>query len=161
IVFYKEDKMSEQNKPVMTAQEVIDVIANRYPMFFVYRVEELDLEERIVTTINVAANESYFQGHFPGNPIMPGVLQIETMAQVGSIPLLMSPNFKGKIAFLAAVDKVKFRKNVVPGDVLTITVEIVKLKAVMGIGQGTITNQNGDVVSEAKMTFIISDLEQL
>ena len=153
--------MSEQNKPVMTAQEVMEVIPNRYPMFFVDRVEELDLEERIVATKNVAANESYFQGHFPGNPIMPGVLQVETMAQVGSIPLLMSPNFKGKIAFLAAVDKVKFRKNVVPGDVLTITVEIVKLKAVMGIGQGTITNQNGDVVSEAKMTFIISDLEQL
>lgn len=92
---------------------------------------------------------------------MPGVLQVETMAQVGSIPLLMSPNFEGKIAFLAAVDKVKFRKNVVPGDILTITVEIVKLKSVMGIGQGKITNQNGEVVSEAKMTFIISDLEQL
>ena len=153
--------MSEQNKPVMTAQEVMDVIPNRYPMFFVDRVEELDLEERIVATKNVAANESYFQGHFPGNPIMPGVLQVETMAQVGSIPLLMSSNFKGKIAFLAAVDKVKFRRNVVPGDVLTITVDIVKLKAVMGIGQGKITNQNGDVVSEAKMTFIISDLEQL
>lgn len=91
---------------------------------------------------------------------MPGVLQIETMAQVGSIPLLMSPNFEGKIAFLAAVDRVKFRRNVVPGDVLTITVDIVKLKSVMGIGQGKITNQNGDVVSEAKMTFIISDLEQ-
>ena len=153
--------MSEQNKPVMTAQEVMEVIPNRYPMFFVDRVEKLDLEERIVATKNVAANESYFQGHFPGNPIMPGVLQVETMAQVGSIPLLMSPNFKGKIAFLAAVDKVKFRRNVVPGDVLTITVDIVKLKAVMGIGQGKITNQNGDVVSEAKMTFIISDLEQL
>ena len=152
--------MSKNNEPVMTAQEVMNVIPNRFPMFFVDRVEELDLEERIVATKNVAANESYFQGHFPGNPIMPGVLQVETMAQVGSIPLLMSPNFKGKIAFLAAVDKVKFRKNVVPGDVLTITVEIVKLKSVMGIGQGTITNQNGEKVSEAKMTFIISDLEQ-
>ena len=152
--------MSKNNEPVMTAQEVMNVIPNRFPMFFVDRVEELDLEERIVATINVAANDSYFQGHFPGNPIMPGVLQIETMAQVGSIPLLMSPNFEGKIAFLAAVDKVKFRRNVVPGDVLTITVEIVKLKSVMGIGQGTITNQNGEKVSEAKMTFIISDLEQ-
>lgn len=152
--------MSKKNEPVMTAQEVMEVIPNRFPMFFVDRVEELDLEERIVATKNVAANESYFQGHFPGNPIMPGVLQIETMAQVGSIPLLMSPNFEGKIAFLAAVDRVKFRRNVVPGDVLTITVEIVKLKSIMGIGQGTITNQNGDVVSEAKMTFIISDLEQ-
>ena len=153
--------MTDNNKPIMTAQEVMEIIPNRYPMFFVDRVEELDLEERIVATKNVAANESYFQGHFPGNPIMPGVLQIETMAQVGSIPLLMSPNFKGKIAFLAAVDRVKFRKIVVPGDVLTITVEIVKLKSSMGIGQGTITNQNEDVVSEAKMTFIISDLEQL
>lgn len=153
--------MSEQSKPVMTSQEVMDVIPNRYPMFFVDRVDELELEERIVATKNVAANESYFQGHFPGNPIMPGVLQVETMAQVGSIPLLMSPNFEGKIAFLAAVDKVKFRRNVVPGDVLTVTVEIVKLKAQMGIGQGTITNQHGEKVSEAKMTFIISDLEQV
>lgn len=152
--------MSENNEPVMTAQEVMDIIPNRFPMFFVDRVDELDLEERVVAKKNVAANESYFQGHFPGNPLMPGVLQIETMAQVGSIPLLMSPNFEGKIAFLAAVDKVKFRRNVVPGDVLTITVEIVKLRSQMGIGQGTITNQNDEVVSEAKMTFIISDLEQ-
>lgn len=144
----------------MTAQEVMEIIPNRFPMFFVDRVDELELEKRIVAKKNVAANESYFQGHFPGNPLMPGVLQVETMAQVGSIPLLMSPNFEGKIAFLAAVDKVKFRKNVVPGDVLTITVDIVKLKSVMGIGQGTITNQNDEVVSEAKMTFIISDLEQ-
>lgn len=152
--------MSEKNEPVMTAQEVMEIIPNRFPMFFVDRVDELDLEERVVAKKNVAANESYFQGHFPGNPLMPGVLQIETMAQVGSIPLLMSPNFEGKIAFLAAVDKVKFRRNVVPGDVLTITVEIVKLRTQMGIGQGTITNQNDEVVSEAKMTFIISDLEQ-
>jgi len=152
--------MSEENEPIMTAEEVMDVIPNRYPMFFVDRVDELELEERIVATKNVAANESYFQGHFPGNPLMPGVLQIEAMAQVGSIPLLMSPNFEGKIAFLAAVDKVKFRKNVVPGDVLTVTVEIVKLKTMMGIGQGTITNQHDEVVSEAKMTFIISDLDQ-
>lgn len=153
--------MLVQKRPVMTSQEVMEIIPNRYPMFFVDRVEELELEERIVATKNVAANESYFQGHFPGNPIMPGVLQIETMAQVGSIPLLMSPNFKGKIAFLAAVDKVKFRKNVEPGDILTITVDIVKLKSQMGIGQGLITNQYGEKVSEAKMTFIISDLEQL
>lgn len=153
--------MPEQKRAVMTSEEVKEIIPNRYPMFFVDRVEELDLEKRVVATKNVSANESYFQGHFPGNPIMPGVLQIETMAQVGSIPLLKSPNFEGKIAFLAAVDKVKFRKNVIPEDQLTITVEIVKLKSVMGIGQGTIKNQNGEVVSEAKMTFIISDLEQV
>ena len=153
--------MLEHKKALMTSEEVKEIIPNRYPMFFVDRVEELDLEKRVVATKNVTANESYFQGHFPGNPIMPGVLQIETMAQVGSIPLLKSPNFEGKIAFLAAVDKVKFRKNVFPGDQLTVTVEIVKLKSVMGIGQGTIKNQNNEVVSEAKMTFIISDLEQV
>ena len=153
--------MLEHKKALMTSEEVKEIIPNRYPMFFVDRVEELDLEKRVVATKNVTANEAYFQGHFPGNPIMPGVLQIETMAQVGSIPLLKSPNFEGKIAFLAAVDKVKFRKNVFPGDQLTVTVEIVKLKSVMGIGQGTIKNQNNEVVSEAKMTFIISDLEQV
>lgn len=153
--------MSEIKKPLMTSEEVMEIIPNRYPMFFVDRVEEMVVEEYIIATKNVAANESYFQGHFPGNPIMPGVLQVETMAQVGSIPLLKSPNFEGKIAFLAAVDNVKFRKNVVPGDILTIKVEIVKLRKVMGIGQGTITNQYGEVVSEAKMTFIISDLDQI
>ncbi|MBG9981347.1 3-hydroxyacyl-ACP dehydratase FabZ [Facklamia sp. DSM 111018] len=147
-------------EPVLTAQEVMEIIPNRYPMFFVDRVEELIPEERVVARKNVAANESYLQGHFPGNPIMPGVLQIETMAQVGSIPLLKSDNFKGKIAFLAALDRVKFRKNVVPGDCLTVTVDIVKLKKRMGQGQGVITNQRGEVVSEALMTFIISDLDQ-
>ncbi len=152
---------NKHQEVVLTAQEVMDIIPNRYPMFFVDKVVELEPEERVVAIKNVAANESYFQGHFPGNPIMPGVLQIETMAQVGSIPLLKSENFEGKIAFLAAVDNVKFRKNVIPGDILEVTVDIVKLKRRMGQGQGTIRNQKGEVVSEALMTFIISDLEQI
>lgn len=155
--------MTETNhqEVVLTSQEVMEIIPNRFPMFFVDKVVELKPEERVVAIKNVTANESYFQGHFPGNPIMPGVLQIETMAQVGSIPLLKSENFEGKIAFLAAVDNVKFRKNVVPGDILEVTVDIVKLKRRMGQGQGTIRNQKGEVVSEALMTFIISDLEQI
>lgn len=92
---------------------------------------------------------------------MPGVLQVETMAQVGSIPLLSQPDFKNKIAYLAGLNNVKFRKNVVPGDVLEITVEIVKLKKRMGIGKGTIRNEYGEVCSEAEMTFIISNVDKV
>jgi 3-hydroxyacyl-[acyl-carrier-protein] dehydratase len=124
-------------------------------------VDEIIPGEKVVARKNVTINEEFFVGHFPGNPVMPGVLQVETMAQVGSIPLLSQPDFKNKIAYLAGLNNVKFRKNVVPGDVLEITVEIVKLKKRMGIGKGTIRNEYGEVCSEAEMTFIISNVDKV
>ena len=124
-------------------------------------MDEIIPGEKVVARKNVTINEEFFVGHFPGNPVMPGVLQVETMAQVGSIPLLSQPDFKNKIAYLAGLNNVKFRKNVVPGDVLEITVEIVKLKKRMGIGKGTIRNEYGEVCSEAEMTFIISNVDKV
>lgn len=152
---------AERKEPVLTAMQVQEIIPNRFPISFVDRVDEIIPGEKVVARKNVTINEEFFVGHFPGNPVMPGVLQVETMAQVGSIPLLSQPDFKNKIAYLAGLNNVKFRKNVVPGDVLEITVEIVKLKKRMGIGKGTIRNEYGEVCSEAEMTFIISNVEKV
>lgn len=152
---------AERKEPVLTAMQVQEIIPNRFPISFVDRVDEIIPGEKVVARKNVTINEEFFVGHFPGNPVMPGVLQVETMAQVGSIPLLSQPDFKNKIAYLAGLNNVKFRKNVVPGDVLEITVEIVKLKKRMGIGKGTIRNEYGEVCSEAEMTFIISNVDKV
>lgn len=152
---------AERKEPVLTAMQVQEIIPNRFPISFVDRVDEIIPGEKVVARKNVTINEEFFVGHFPGNPVMPGVLQVETMAQVGSIPLLSQPDFKNKIAYLAGLNNVKFRKNIVPGDVLEITVEIVKLKKRMGIGKGTIRNEYGEVCSEAEMTFIISNVDKV
>ncbi|MFV8784767.1 3-hydroxyacyl-ACP dehydratase FabZ [Aerococcus urinaeequi] len=152
---------AERKEPVLTAMQVQEIIPNRFPISFVDRVDEIIPGEKVVARKNVTINEEFFVGHFPGNPVMPGVLQVETMAQVGSIPLLSQPDFKNKIAYLAGLNNVKFRKNVVPGDVLEITVEIVKLKKRMGIGKGTIRNEYGEICSEAEMTFIISNVDKV
>ncbi|AMB98290.1 3-hydroxyacyl-ACP dehydratase FabZ [Aerococcus urinaeequi] len=152
---------AERKEPVLTAMQVQEIIPNRFPISFVDRVDEIIPGEKVVARKNVTINEEFFVGHFPGNPVMPGALQVETMAQVGSIPLLSQPDFKNKIAYLAGLNNVKFRKNVVPGDVLEITVEIVKLKKRMGIGKGTIRNEYGEVCSEAEMTFIISNVDKV
>lgn len=152
---------AERKEPVLTAMQVQEIIPNRFPISFVDRVDEIIPGEKVVARKNVTINEEFFVGHFPGNHVMPGVLQVETMAQVGSIPLLSQPDFKNKIAYLAGLNNVKFRKNVVPGDVLEITVEIVKLKKRMGIGKGTIRNEYGEVCSEAEMTFIISNVDKV
>ena len=152
---------AERKEPVLTAMQVQEIIPNRFPISFVDRVDEIIPGEKVVARKNVTINEEFFVGHFPGNPVMPGVLQVETMAQVGSIPLLSQPDFKNKIAYLAGLNNVKFRKKVVPGDVLEITVEIVKLKKRMGIGKGTIRNEYGEVCSEAEMTFIISNVDKV
>lgn len=139
---------------VMTAQEVMDLIPNRYPIFFIDKVEELTPGEHIVCYKNVTINEPFFQGHFPGEPVMPGVLIVEALAQAGSIPLLTLDSFKGQTAYLGGLNKIKFRQKVVPGDVLRLQVDIVKLKKFAGIGYGQ-AFVGDKKVAEAEMTFII------
>lgn len=139
---------------VLTAQEVMEIIPNRYPIFFIDRVDELVEGEHVVCTKNVTINEHIFQGHFPGEPVLPGVFIIEALAQAGSIPLLMKEDFKGQTAYLGGVNKVKFRQKVVPGDVLRLQVDIVKLKSYAGIGYGQ-AFVGDKKVAEAEMTFII------
>ena len=109
----------------LNVQEIMEIIPNRYPIMMVDKVIELEPGKRVVAIKNVTYNEHFFPGHFPGEPVMPGVLILEALAQTGSIPLLKSPDFEGKTGYLGGIDKVKFRQKVVPGDTLIFHLSLV------------------------------------
>lgn len=139
---------------VLTIEEIKAIIPHRYPMLLIDRVEELEAGKRIVAKKNVTANDPFFQGHFPMEPVMPGVLIVEAMAQAGAVALLSLEDFQGKTAYFGALDKVKFRKKVVPGDSLRLEVEIQKIKGSAGVGKG-IAYVDGKKACEAELTFMI------
>lgn len=121
----------------MDINEIMELIPHRQPFLLIDRVEELVEGERVVAIKNVSYNEPFFSGHFPGEPVMPGVLQIEAMAQAGAVGIMTLEQFKGKVGYFGGIKNVKFKRKVVPGDVLRIEVEIDKLKKNIGIGHGT------------------------
>ena len=134
--------------------DIMAVLPHRPPFLLIDRIEELEPGQKIVALKNVTMNEPFFTGHFPGHPVMPGVLIIEAMAQAGAYAVLSQEEFKGKIAFLGGVDKAKFRRQVVAGDTLRLEVEIIKLKRNAGIGKGT-AYVDGKKACEAEITFLI------
>jgi len=138
----------------MNIQEIMQVIPHRPPFLLIDKIEELVVGESAIAIKNVTMNEPYFQGHFPGEAVMPGVLIIEAMAQAGAVAILSMDEYKGKIAYFGAIDKAKFRKKVVPGDILRLEVSIVKLKKTAGIGKG-IAYVDGKKVAEGEFTFLI------
>ncbi|OUN49028.1 3-hydroxyacyl-[acyl-carrier-protein] dehydratase FabZ [Enterococcus cecorum] len=139
---------------LMDIVQIKEIIPHRYPMLLIDRVEELMEGQKIVAKKNVTINEPFFQGHFPHEPVMPGVLIVEAMAQAGAVALLSLPQFKGKTAYFGGIDKAKFRKKVTPGDTLILEVEILKIKANAGLGKG-IARVDGKKVAEAELTFMI------
>ncbi len=139
---------------MMYINDIKAVIPHRYPFLLIDRVEELKEGERIVAYKNLTANEEFFNGHFPQEPVMPGVLIIEAMAQAGAVAILSMDEYKGKTAYFGGIDKAKFRQKVVPGDTLRLEVEIVKLKKVAGIGKGT-AYVGDKKVAEAELTFML------
>ena len=141
---------------VLDVNDVMKLLPHRYPFLMVDRVVSMEGETKCVGVKSVTMNAWYFQGHFPGHPVMPGVLQVEAMAQVGSILLLRVPGHAGKIGYFMSADSVKFRKPVVPGDTLFIEVEIVQRKRMVLKARGRCV-VNGEVVSEAEMMFGIVD----
>jgi UDP-3-O-[3-hydroxymyristoyl] N-acetylglucosamine deacetylase/3-hydroxyacyl-[acyl-carrier-protein] dehydratase len=137
---------------VMDINEVMRTLPHRYPFLMVDRIIEIDGEEKAVGVKSVTINEPYFQGHFPGHPVMPGVLQVEAMAQVASIIMMRKTENLGKIGYFMSADEVKFRKPVVPGDMLFIHVEM--MRARKNIGKAFCRCRvNGDVVSEGVLMF--------
>ena len=139
----------------MNINQIMETIPHRYPFLLIDTIEEIEEGQKAVGKKCVSGNEPFFQGHFPGNPVMPGVLIIEALAQVGAVAMLSIPDWKGKTAYFAGIEKAKFRKKVVPGDVLMLETTIVKVKGPMGIGKG-IATVDGVKVAEAELTFAIS-----
>lgn len=138
----------------LNIEQIMEILPHRYPMLLVDRVEELEPGKRAVGYKNVTMNEQIFQGHYPGKPIMPGVLMVEALAQLGGVAILSLDKYKGKKPILGAIKNAKFRRMVVPGDVLKLEIEIVKVKGPAGIGKGTAT-VNGEKAVEAEITFMI------
>jgi 3-hydroxyacyl-[acyl-carrier-protein] dehydratase len=138
-------------------QELMSVLPHRYPILLVDRILELDVETMTCKGLkNVTINEPFFQGHYPGNPIMPGVLIIESMAQVGAALLLKTPNLAGRLPLIGNIDNVKFRRIVRPGDQLIIDVTILWVKGNVGKMRASATIE-GEVASQMEMVFKLSD----
>ena len=138
----------------MNIKEIMEIIPHRYPFLLIDKIVELEEDKKIVAIKNVTMNEQFFQGHFPVEPVMPGVLIIEAMAQAGACAILSLDEYKGKIAYFGAINNAKFRDKVVPGDTLRLEVELLKLKKVAGIGKG-IAYVGDKKVAEAEFTFMI------
>lgn len=139
---------------MLEAKEIMEILPHRYPFLLLDRVEEIVEGKSAKGYKNVSINENFFQGHFPSHPVMPGVLILEALAQLGAVALLSIEENKGKIAFFAGADKVKWRKQVLPGDKLDMTVEIIKMKGKVGIGKG-IATVDGKKVCEGEIMFAI------
>lgn len=138
----------------LDTNEVMKILPHRYPFLMIDRVLKFEGENKAVGVKNITINEPFFQGHFPNLPVMPGVLQVEAMAQLASILFLRKMDEAGRIGFFMSADGIKFRKPVTPGDTLIIQVELTKSrgKIAKAVGQCTV---NGEVVSEGEMTFAI------
>ena len=139
---------------MLDIQQIKELIPHRYPFLLVDKVTEMEEGERVVGYKNVTINEPFFQGHFPDYPVMPGVLILESLAQVGAIAVLGMEQNKGKIGFLAGVDKCRFKRQVVPGDELKLEVEIIRMKGPIGKGKGRAT-VNGELACQAEIMFAI------
>lgn len=134
--------------------EIKKIIPHHYPMLLIDRVEELIPGEKAVAKRNVTINEELFNGHFPGNPVMPGVLIVEALAQTGAVALLSLPEFKGKTAYFGGIKSAKFRKVVRPGDSLRLEVTLEKIRNNVGLGKA-IATVDGKKACTAELTFMI------
>lgn len=140
---------------MLTVPQIQAIIPHRYPFLLVDRIIEIEPMKRAVGIKNVTANEQFFQGHFPGKPIMPGVLLLEAMAQVGGVAMLYGEEFSGKLAVFAGIDRVKFRRPVVPGDQVRMVAEIMKMRGTMGKIWAE-AYVDGELVAEGEFLFALT-----
>ncbi len=136
-------------------KEIQEIIPHRHPFLLIDFIDELEPGVRAVGYKSVTFNEPQFNGHFPGQPVMPGVLMIEALAQVGAVAILSLPENKGKTAFFGAINNAKFKQMVLPGDRLKLECEIIKRKGPIGVGKAIATNAEGKIAVSAELTFAI------
>ena len=145
---------------MLDIEDIQRILPHRYPFLLVDRILELEPGMRAVGLKNVTINEAFFQGHFPGHPVMPGVLVVEAMAQVGGVLLLSMTGNDGKIAYFGGMDKVRFRKPVLPGDTLITEVELLRSRG--DIGKVRVTGRvNRQIVAEGEYIFALVDRNTL
>ncbi len=144
----------------LDAVAIQQIIPHRFPFLLVDRIVEMDLGQSAVGIKQVSMGEPYFQGHFPDYPVMPGVLIIEALAQVGAVALLASEEHRGKIALFAGIDNVRFRRQVKPGDTLRLETRIGRMRRSIGKGTGRAT-VDGELAAEGELTFAIVDRDAL
>lgn len=153
----KEETQEPSIKTTFTVEEIQALLPHRYPFALVDRIIDFVPGEKAVGIKNVTFNEPQFQGHFPGRPIMPGVLIVEAMAQVGGIVLMQLPNVPDGLLMFAGIDKVRFRRPVVPGDQLVMTVELLSVKRMrFGKMKGRAT-VDGQLAAEGELMFSLVD----
>lgn len=140
----------------LDTKQIMAIIPHRYPMLMIDRVLEVEPGKRSVAVKNLSANEPVFQGHYPGNPIFPGVLILEAMAQAGAVAVMSQPEFANKVPLFAGVDDAKFKRPVYPGDQLRLEVEMVAMRHGMGIGKGK-AFVGDELKAEATLKFAMVD----
>ena len=140
---------------VLNTKQIMEIIPHRQPFLLEDTIEEMEVGQRAVGKKCVTFNEPFFAGHFPGEPIMPGVLIIEALAQTGAVALLSVPENKGRLALFGGIKNAKFKGKVVPGDVLMLETSIIKSKGPVGVGEAK-AFVNGKVVASAEITFMLA-----
>jgi 3-hydroxyacyl-[acyl-carrier-protein] dehydratase len=136
--------------------QIKEIIAHRYPFLLVDRIIEIEDGKRAVGLKNVSANEPFFNGHFPDYPVMPGVLIVEALAQVGAVAILRQEEHRGRLAFFAGIDNCRFKRQVKPGDQLRLEVEITRMRGSVGKGKA-IATVDGEMACEAEIMFAFGD----
>jgi 3-hydroxyacyl-[acyl-carrier-protein] dehydratase len=147
---------TENGQPeTLSSVDIQKILPHRYPFLLVDKIVEMEWGKRAVGIKNVTANEPFFMGHFPGFPVMPGVLMIEAIAQVGAVAVLGMPENRGKLAFFAGVDEVRFKRQVVPGDTLRIEVTMTRVRGLFGQGTGEAT-VDGELACRGSFMFALA-----
>ena len=139
---------------MLNINDIKEILPHRYPFLLVDKINIVSPGEKVIGYKNVTISEPFFQGHFPQEPVMPGVLIIEAMAQTGAVLVLSEEKFKGKIPYFVGLNKVKFRKKVIPGDTLKMEVETVRMRSSMGVGKAKAYVEN-KLVAEGELMFAI------
>ena len=144
---------------MLDIQQIKEIIPHRYPFLLVDKVLEVEEGKRAIGIKNVTANEEFFNGHFPDYPVMPGVLIVEALAQVGAVAMLKKEENRGSLAFFAGIDNCRFKRQVRPGDQLRLEVEMTRVRGAIGKGKA-IATVDGEIACETEITFALGDKKE-
>ncbi|NLC63805.1 MAG: 3-hydroxyacyl-ACP dehydratase FabZ [Thermoanaerobacterales bacterium] len=144
---------------MLNIEDIKKILPHRYPFLLIDRIVELEEGKRSVGIKNVSANEQFFEGHFPERPVMPGVLIVEALAQVGACAVLSAKEHRDKLALFAGIDRMRFKRQVIPGDTIRLEVELTKLKGSIGKGKAKAL-VDGEVAAEGELIFALVDKDE-